>query len=89
MEAAKIGPDVECGQVSQTRAVVQTCLPEEIHRRTPLLSSNQEPITLHRIYSTSHDSAARMIACVVSVSNRAFALPAELSRKRFPRRLYG
>lgn len=46
MEAAKIGPDVEWGQVSQTRAVVQTCMPEEIHRRTPLLSSNQEPITL-------------------------------------------
>ena len=44
MEAAKIGPDLRLGQVSQTRAVVETY--EEIHRPTPLLSSNQGPITL-------------------------------------------
>ena len=46
MEAAKIGPDLRLGRVSQTRAVVETCPHEEIHRRTLLLSSNQEPMTL-------------------------------------------
>ena len=44
MEAAKIGPDLELGQVSQTRAVIETCLHEEIHRRTPYSARIRGPL---------------------------------------------
>ena len=95
MEAAKIGPDLELGQVSQNRAVIETCMPARRNSPTySLLSSNQGPITLLEYIQHPTIQPHKVVACVVSVSIRAFALARsnfldELSRKRLPRRLHG